>query len=368
MLLDQLQSETFRLCATVVGAQSCFSRERLYRWRRGLTDRKVRERKLLPEQTVENTAAVVARFPHLGGRKGQAYMTYHELRAIGQKAFDAVRRNVKRVLVQELSGRPDRSRPEEHYDHVRPEAPGEVWAEDFTELPVAGEVFKLAVVVDVLDHYFLGWAHSRRATAAFVSKPVQAALKTNNGNGPEQFLLSDHGTQYVSETHEQLLSSAEIVHRLIPACTPQYNGTVESEMRTVKSVFYNVWERREREEADGEERPLAERVNASLSETFRILNDEMPRPFLGGVTPADVHFSRAEVVRDRIRSAMPPPAAQRVPPWRRKYWDVLNDGVKPSDMSTRELQTKLAFFGLRPLRRIAKLNQEVSGNNVAEVV
>lgn len=368
MLLDRLESDTSRLSPTMVGEQSCFSRERLYRWRRGVTDRKVREQKLLPEQTVENAAAVVAHFPHLGGRKGQAYMAYHELGTIGQKAFDTIRRNVKRVLVQELSGRPDRARSEEHYDHVRPGVPGEVWAEDFTELPVAGEVFKLAVVVDVFGHYFLGWACSERATATFVSRPIDAALDANNGNGPEQFLLSDHGTQYISGTHEQLLSSADIVHRLIPACLPQYNGTVESEMRTVKSVFYNVWERREREAADGEERPLGKRVNAALSETFRVLNDEMPRPFLGGVTPADVHFGRAETVRDRIRSGTPPPGEEQVPPWRRKYWDVLNDGVKPSDMSTRELQTKLAFFGLRPLRRIAKLNQEVSGNYVAGVV
>jgi transposase InsO family protein len=368
MLLDRLQSQTSRLPPTTVGEQGCFSRERLYRWRRGVTDRKVREQKLLPEQTVENAAAVVARFPHLGGRKGQAYMAYHGLGTIGQKAFDTIRRNVKRVLVQELSGRPDRFRPQEHYDHVRPTAPGEVWAEDFTELPVAGTVFRLAVVVDVFDHCFLGWAQSRRATATFASKPMQAALDANNGNGPEQFLLSDHGTQYTSETHGQLLSSAEIAHRLIPACLPQYNGTVESEMRTVKSVFYNVWERREREGADGKEKPLEERVNAALSETFRILNDEMPRPFLGGVTPADVHFGRSAAVQDRIRSGTLAVGEEQIPPWRRKYWDVLKDGVKPSDMSTRELQTKLAFFGLRPLRRIARLNQEVSGNYVAGVV
>jgi hypothetical protein len=35
---------------------------------------------------VEKAAAVVARFPHFGGRKGQAYMLYHELGFIGMRA------------------------------------------------------------------------------------------------------------------------------------------------------------------------------------------------------------------------------------------------------------------------------------------
>jgi hypothetical protein len=41
---------------------------------------------------------------------------------------------------------------------------------------------------------------------------------------------------------------------------------------------------------------------------------------------------------------------------------VIKDGVQAELMSTRELLTKLAFFEMRPLRRVAKLNQEVWGN------
>ena len=357
-LFGDMNERCTRLSVEAISEQCCFSRERLYRWGQGVDERKARERKVLPEQTVENAAEVVAQFPQLGGRKGQSYMAYHERGEIGQKAYDEIRRGVKRVLVQELSGRPDRGEPALEYCHVRPTAVGEVWAEDFTELPVAGVVFKLAVVVDVFDHCFLGWAVGQRATARLVGRPVEAALDGNSGIGPKQFLLSDHGAQYVSETHGQLLSSAEIVHRLIPACTPQYNGTVESEMRTIKSVFYNVWEQREREGADGKENALSERVTAALCETFQILNEEMPRPFLDGVTPADVHFDRAAEAKERIATAANRTRNQEIPPWKRKYWDVLKEGVKPSDMSNRELQTKLAFFGLRPLRRIAALNRE----------
>ena len=99
-------------------------------------------------------------------------------------------------------------------------------------------------------------------------------------------------------------------------------------------------------------------MTAALSETFQILNEEMPRPFLGGVTPADVHFGRDASVKERIQNRTAKASDEPVPPWRRTFLEVLQAGVRAWDMSTRELQTKLAFFGLRPLRRIAALNQE----------
>ena len=50
-------------------------------------------------------------------------------------------------------------------------------------------------------------------------------------------------------------------------------------MRELKSVFYNVWERRDREDAD-EEKSLLERVEAALSETVvrrRTMRSRAPR-------------------------------------------------------------------------------------------
>jgi hypothetical protein len=32
---------------------------------------------MLPKTTLENTALVIAMFPHFDGRKGQAYMLHH---------------------------------------------------------------------------------------------------------------------------------------------------------------------------------------------------------------------------------------------------------------------------------------------------
>jgi len=335
-----------------------FSRSQLYRWRRGKQlERKARESKAVPEATVENAAAVVVRFPHFGGRKGQTFMLYHQLGFIGMRAYDQIKRKVKRLLSQEVSRRgilPGR----EFYEYVRAEKVGEIWAEDFTDVTVEGSTFKAAVLVDTHDMYYLGSAADNRATAALVGRPVDQALEKTGGKVPEKFLLSDNGSQYISAAHGQLLTSADIVQRRIPACVPQYNGCVEGGMRDLKSVFYNVWEQRSREHAD-EEKSLLERVEAALSETVRLLNEEIPRPSLGGVTPADVHNGNREAKRQQIQAYREKESSKRVvPPWSRSYWEVLKSAVNVAQLTGSELLTKLAFFCPNPLRRIARRNRE----------
>jgi len=344
-----------------------FSRSQLYRWQRGKQlERKARESKAVPEATVEAAAAVVARFPHFGGRKGQAFMLYHELGYIGMRAYDRIRQNVKRLLSQAVSQRgliPGR----EFYEHIRAEKVGEIWAEDFTDVTVEGATFKAAVLLDTYDTYYLGSAVDGRATAALVGRPVDQALEKTGGKGPEKFLLSDNGSQYISDVHGRLLTSAEIVQRRIPACVPQYNGCVEGGMRELKSVFYNVWERRVREGAD-EEKSLLERVEAALDETVRLMNEEIPRPSLGGVTPADVHNGKREAKRQEIRAYRERESSRcDVPPWIRSYWEVLKSAVNVEQMTARELLTKLAFFCRRPLRRIARQNLEYVGGLPAPI-
>jgi transposase InsO family protein len=342
-------------------SQTCFSRSQLYRWLQGQQlERKERSRKPLPEKTVENAASVIATFPHFSGRKGQDYMLYHELGLVGEKAYDRIKKSVRRLLLEE-AGRRKLFAEKAFYEHIRPQKSGEIWAEDFTELAVEGQTFKLALLLDVFDQYYLGAAVGRRATASLVGRPVDQALEANGDRGPEKFLLSDNGRQYISVEHDRLLSSAEIVQRRIPACIPQYNGSAEGGMREFKSVFYNVWERRRREGADKEE-SLLRRVEAAVEETVELLNEAIPRPCLGGVTPGDVHFGRKDAQQKQLREYREGEEARRdVAPWRRGYWQVLKSGLGLENMASGELLTKLAFFGRKPLRRIAQRNRECVG-------
>ncbi len=300
---------------------------------------------------------VIATYPHFGGRKGQAYLLYHELGYIGMKLYDRVRKQIKRLLGEEVARR-KMLPPREYYEYIRPAKSGEIWGEDFTDVTVECRTFKVAVVLDVYEEYYLGSAVDSRATAALVGRPVDQALEKTGGKGPEKFLLSDNGAQYISAAHERLLTSAEIVHRRIPACVPQYNGCVEGGMRELKSVFYNVWERRVREGAD-KGKGLLERVEAAVEETVTLMNEAIPRRSLGGVTPADVHHGRREAKREEIRAYRETELSRSgTLSWRRSYWEILKSGLKPGQMTNGELLTKLAFFCARPLRRIAQRNQQ----------
>ena len=359
--IDELSEGCRRVPRDKVMSFSGFSRSQLYLWKEGeQLESKKRAQKVLPETTVENAAAVIATFPHLGGRKGQAYMLYHQKGYIGMKGYERVRKTVKRLIGQEVSKR-ELFSGRESFEHVRAERPGEIWAEDFTDVTVEGQTFKVAVVLDTFDEFYLGAAVDSRATSALVARPIDQALAGNDGRGPEKFLLSDNGSQYISEPHQSLLTSVEIVQRRIPACVPQYNGCVEGGMRDLKSIFYNVWERRKREGAD-EEKSLRVRVQAALAETVFLLNEAIPRPALGGVTPADVHHGRKVAKQEEIRSYSETEKSRRdVPPWKRTYWEILESGIKLEQMSSGELLTKLAFFCRRPLRRIARRNRECVG-------
>lgn len=358
--IQELKERTALSKARIIEA-CLFSRSQVYRWLQGRqVERKEREKKSISVKAAINTASVINMFPHFGGRKGQAYMLYHQLRYVGMKMYDKIKNIVKRLLFQEVSSRNLLPAPTS-YEHVRPEKPGEIWAEDFTEIAVEGQTFKVAVVVDVFDGYYEGAHTAKRPSVSLVEKPVRQAMERNNGAGPEKFLLSDNGKQYISENHHELLTSYEIIQRRIPSCTPQYNGTVEGGMKEIKSVFYNFWERRKKLRAD-EKKCTVDEIHKVVSEAIDWINNKIPRPALGGVTPADVHYGKAEEKIKKIREYREQEETREVVnPWDPKDWHVLKSGLRLKDMSDNEVLTKLDFFCRKPLRRIAERNKECVG-------
>ena len=359
-MLDNLHHTCQRMNTERIVGQCDFSRSQIYEWRRGGQDRKPREHKIISEKTVENTVAVIMDYPHMGGRKGQAYMIYYRLGYISMKAYDRVKKSVKRILFQEVSKRrllPPRTR----YEHERPQRIGQIWAEDFTELVVYGYTFKAGLLIDVASQYYLAVAVSKWANSAMVEEPIKQALEKNGGQGPEKFLLSDNGSAYISDEHGNLLDKAEIVHKRIPSCVPQYNGSVECGVKEFKNVFYNVWAKRESEEAD-KEKNLLSRVEAVVSETARLLNEVIPKPSLNGVTPDDLHkgVSSAKIEANR-QYLEHEHEKEKEEPWKRNYWDVLKEAMGLKQMTALEVMTKFCFFLPRPLRRITNFGLEAVG-------
>lgn len=175
--IEKLVELCRRLTRDRIMGLTCHSRSQLYKWLHGeYLERRGRERKKMHEETVENAVKLIAMFPHLGGRKGQAYLLYHQLGLIGMNAYDRTKVHVRHLLGQAVSQRKLLPAPIS-YEHIRPQQVGQIWAEDFTELAVEGHTFKLALLLDTFDQYYLGWAINFRASAALVGQPVTQALE-----------------------------------------------------------------------------------------------------------------------------------------------------------------------------------------------
>ena len=341
--------------------ESAFSRAQFYRWSNGITERKQRERSVIPEPVAESAVRLIRQYPHFSGAKGQAYMLYHHLGYIPQNLYKMLKQTLKHVIFQEVTQR--KLLPEKTaYEHERPHRPGEIWAEDFTCIRVEGRLFYLSLLIDVASTYYLGTAVDVRVNVNLVETPVLQALEHNNGRGPTRFLLSDNGSVYISAEHGALLDARQIVQKRIPSCTPEYNGSCECGVKEFKNVFYNVWVQMKKKEAD-KGKTILERARAAVADTKHKMNYEIPRPCLKGVTPYDMHIgSGEEKIASIHRYREELLQRKEVKPWKRNTWELVKDILLEKEMSDHELITKFCFFLKRPLRKLQLLSPEVLGN------
>jgi transposase InsO family protein len=294
-------------------------------------------------------------------------MLYHRLGYIPHHLYKQLKKISRRLIFQEVSNRgllPART----SYTHERPDTPGQIWAQDFTQLRVCGRKLYVALVIDVAMTYYLGATASIRADDKMVESPVVQALEFTGGQAPKRFLLSDNGSQYISTQHGDFLDKLTIVHKRIPACKPEYNGSVECGIKEFKNIFYNVWA--QLEDSDVAELALLEEkefvviVQLVVNETIRRLNEEIPRPALKGVTPADVlkgkTAERIEINRKYLE--MERNKKEVIEPWNRKDWGFIKKHLIKENSSNMTLMTKFCFFLKRPLRKLQNLGWELLGN------
>lgn len=335
-----------------------------------MNERKQRPVKLIAEDVAVNAMHVILECPHFGGTKGQQYMIYHRLGYIGRHAYQHLKKAVGRVLFQEVYRRNLLPKPTV-YEHERPENIGEIWAEDFTKVTVIGCTFSVALVIDVFNTKYLGYAVTERDdSAALVREPVEMALETNNQCGPKKFLLKDNGSQYVNNEHGELLAKHEIVSKSIPACKPWYNGTIECGNKDFKAVFYNIvagydlaiFKDGDLNNSD-EKKKLLILVQKAVKKTVDVLNGEIPRPVLGGVTPDDIHEN---IGKQRIKYndeyVKKEQMKKKVERWSKSKWELAKDVIAFKELSNKQMLIKHYFFQDNPLQRINKISVEVWTN------
>ena len=179
---------------------------------------------------------------------------------------------------------PDEPKPEPLRIEVT--APNAMWSEDGTGLRQGRRKRELLVVQDECSRLKLNWrlAGGPARSTDVVSYLEQAFLE----NGAPLVLKHDGGGIFHEPRVTALLDRYGVVALTSPPRWPGYNGKQERSMRDVKS-----YERALRRHVVGGN--LVDRLELAMHD----LNDERPRPVLGGRTAREVYADRPVPLPDR---------------------------------------------------------------------
>jgi transposase InsO family protein len=167
-------------------------------------------------------------------------------------------------------------------------APMVMWSEDGTKFKGGGKKRELLVLQDECARYKINWKLSESsANAAIVVSYLRKAFEKH---GAPLVLKHDGDSIFHEECVRQLLDEFCVVDLTSPPSYPQYNGKKERSMRDIKG-----YERALRRNRVGDS--LEERIGLTMTD----LNDDRPRPVLGGMTAAEVFQQKRIRLPDRRR-------------------------------------------------------------------
>jgi hypothetical protein len=268
-----------------------FLSSRTYVWQQEIRDR-VKRIPMVYEDEVNAALNNIISYPHMGGKKGALMLAYHQLEYIGQRCYDVIKKVLKLIIYAEIK---DRNLEREIVEWPKPCARqyGDIWCSDFTHVELYGQGIYIAIVLDDYSHYYLGYSVSGRADVSLVDDAFTMALETCGGVLPEICMINDRGSQYRADLYKAHVGHYDIKHVFIPKGTPWNNGEAEVGMKDIKALVYQRLSTTPRERGQD----IVEIAGGIVYEVFKELNENIPRPKLAGVTPADVVERRTEKKR-----------------------------------------------------------------------
>ena len=181
-----------------------------------------------------------------------------------------------------------------HPAHLKPElvatAPNQVWSWDITKLagPHKWNWFHLYVIIDVYSRLVIDWIVAPRESAALAEEFIADAVY-NHGIAPGQLSLhADRGSSMTSKTVTQLLADLGILQSHSRPHQSNDNPYSEANFKTLK---YSPRFPKRFASIDH-----ARRFCAAF---FNDYNTNHRHSGIGLHTPADVHFGRANEVREQ---------------------------------------------------------------------
>jgi transposase InsO family protein len=191
-------------------------------------------------------------------------------------------------VIADLKPKPEPKRKPRRYEIA---APMVMWSEDGTKFKDGGKKKELLVLQDENSRYKLNWELADGpANATIVTKYLREAFETN---GAPLVVKHDGDSIFHDECVRQLLDEYSVVDLTSPPGYPQFNGKKERSMRDIKS-----YERALRKNRVGDS--LENRIELTMTD----LNDDRPRPVLGGMTAAEVFRQNRIRLPDRRRFKM----------------------------------------------------------------
>ena len=134
------------------------------------------------------------------------------------------------------------------------------------------------------------------------------------------------------------------MHRRIPASKPWYNGAVECGIKEFKNLFYCLWREHGMPQSADEENDLLLRVKRVVKLTQCCMNEDMPRPTLGGVTPGARRSNQERETISENRRYQEQQERKEVKPWQKTALDLAREAVAASPLSNLRIMTDFCFF------------------------
>jgi putative transposase len=166
--------------------------------------------------------------------------------------------------------------------------PNELWSWDITKLlgPAKWTYYYLYVILDVFSRYVVGWLVAYRETAVLAERLIAETCR-RQGIAPGQLTLhADRGSSMTSQPVAFLLADLGITKTHGRPHVSNDNPYSEAQFKTFK---YRP--------AFPERFSSIEHARALSGDLFQWYNHEHHHSALGLLTPADVHFGRAEARR-----------------------------------------------------------------------
>ncbi len=228
----------------------------------------------------------------MGGKKGAANLVHAGKVWLGSASYDDIKRAIASLYGEELSSRRQTNRALPPFELPRATGLNEVWGSDLCELAVWDKKFHVCDFIDVFNQeHLVIWAVEGTADSEFVTQCFEMACARRGGRPPKVCTKTDRGSQYQGMFPAALAGRTE--HVRIPPGTPWFNGESERGHRDIRALLYGELSRMKRP-AEGQELAAVLRACEMVR---RALVEEISRPSLGNVTPAEVAAGRAEEVK-----------------------------------------------------------------------